>query len=302
MIIVKIMGGLGNQLFQYSTGRALSIMYNTELKVDLSFFKNPKYSIAYRLDKFNLPFTPADEFDFFHLKNKTIIPKLYRGLNRFGYKSSKYYNKTHIKENEVLALYKAQNKVENNYYIEGWLQSENYFKDYRTKIINDLNADHLLYNKNVIIQENIQNTNSVSVHIRRGDYITNGFFKTLTIDYYKNAISIIDANVQNPTFYFFSDDIAWVKKEFSNIPKSIFIDNNSIVESGYTTIGDIEDLMLMRKCKHHIIANSTFSWWGAWLNENPTKIVIAPLKWFNDNKTQKKIETNGFFPNTWLKI
>lgn len=302
MIIVKIIGGLGNQLFQYSIGRALSILHNTDMKLDLSFFEEPKYSIVYRLDKFNLPFTIANESDYIHLKNKTDISKMYRVLKRLGFKIEPYYKKTHIIENQVLSLYKTQNKTKKDYYIEGWLANPSYFKAYREIILKDLNADNLLSKENLILQHEVKNTNSVAVHIRRKDYLTNTYFKSLPKEYYQKSMKRAMDEIKNPIFYFFSDDIAWAKEQFSDIQNVRFIENNSIADSMWSTVCDIADLMLMRSCKNQIIANSTFSWWGAWLNENPAKQVYFPALWYNDIKAQKQFENNIFIPSNWIKV
>ena len=109
-------------------------------------------------------------------------------------------------------------------------------------------------------------------------------------------------DIKDPVFYFFSNDIIWTQNEFSNIPNAKFIVNNSVADTSYSTEGDIADLMLMRTCKHHIIANSTFSWWGAWLNENPSKRVFFPAIWYNNIKEQKHFDSQSFMPSEWIKI
>lgn len=298
------MGGLGNQLFQYSTGRALSIRLNTELKLDLTFFENPKYQKVFRLDKFNLPYQVASSTDFHHLKSHNNIYLFTSLLSRIGIhmKTFPFIKRTHVFEDDLLMLLDMNNIQDINYYLEGWFGSEDYFIKTRSILIDELNMDRLLSKDNLILQREIKNCNSIALHIRRKDYLTNSHFITLSIDYYLKAIENIRLKFDNPIFYFFSDDIEWVKKEYSSIENAKFVDNNSYADSFYTTTGDIEDLMIMRSCKHNIIANSTFSWWGAWLNENQDKIVIAPQKWYNAKKAQKKYEKGNFLPKTWIKI
>jgi Glycosyl transferase family 11. len=302
MIIVKIKGGLGNQLFQYATGRALSMKYNTELKVDLSFFENPKYNNVFRLNRFNLPLTIVKTDEYKHLLNKESRTIFSRIIKRLGLRIQPYFKDTHVIETEVLKLLNGYKNKSSNYYVEGWLADENYFNDYRKIVLKDFNADNILNNDNLSLMEEIRRTNSVAVHIRRGDYLTNNYFNNLPVLYYQKAIDLLSKKICNPLFYFFSNDIDWVKEEFSSLTNAIFVDKNSEIESVYTTIGDIEDLMLMRSCHHQIIANSTFSWWGAWLNENPDKIVIAPQKWFADFKAQNNYEKGNFIPQNWVKI
>lgn len=140
----------------------------------------------------------------------------------------------------------------------------------------------------------IKDTESVSIHFRRGDYVTNKSYLVLDLKYYYNAVELIRSKLKNPNFYIFSDDIDWVKRNFKNKLKSkiTFQDCN---------LSNIEDLMLMSNCKHNIIANSTFSWWGAWLNKNLDKIVIAPSKFFKDDIYNTNLKST-YYPQNWIII
>jgi len=303
MIIIKLQGGFCNHLFQYATGRALSLLYDTELRLDLSLFENPETRKVYRLDKFNLPFTIADKSDYIHLINPSKIPRIIRGAKRLGLKSPMHYKKSHVFENDVLKLFHSENSANRDYYIEGWLGNEIYFKSIKEIIIKEFNADYLLDNENLLLQKEIENSNSIAVHIRRGDYSANSYFMVLPEEYYLSAMKQAAEEIDNPTFYFFSDDIASVKNIYSDIQNIRFVERNSTPDSKWSTSGDVEDLMLMRSCKHQIIANSTFSWWGAWLNENTSKKVYYPAIWYKDAKAQKQFDTNNsFIPSTWTKI
>jgi len=303
VIFVKIQGGLGNQLFQYAAARSLSLKFETELRVDISFYEKPIYKdVHYRLDRFNLPFTIASEDDFIHLLNrmpKSFINNLFK---KFLVKINPFHKKTHLFENEIMNLSKSRQKIKIDYYIEGWFGSSNYFKDYREIFIKEFNLDNLLSKKNKTLKYQMRNSNSIAVHIRRGDYLTNLYFKNLPKEYYLCAIKRSRNEVDNPIFYFFSDDIAWTKEQFSYIDNARFIDNKTISDAFGDTPGDISDLMLMRSCKNQIIANSTFSWWGAWLNENPNKRVYYPAYWYNNSKAQMQFEENSFIPSDWIKI
>ena len=303
MIIVKIIGGMGNQLFQYATGRALSIRYNTNLKLDLSFFNTPEYIKVFRLDKFNLKYSIANESDYIDLKNRDNIPKVIRILEQVGIKTYPYYKRSHLVENKILSLNKSKKSLNKNYYIQGWFGDENYFNEYREILVKEFNADNLLSDENKVIQNEIKNSNSIAVHIRRADYLTNSYFKTLPKEYYLCAMKKAIEETVNPVFYFFTDDIVWVKDQFSNMENVKIMENNSTKDTVSSTTGDIADLMLMKSCKHQIIANSTFSWWGAWLNENHYKKVFYSALWYNDIKAQKQFETNNnFVPSTWIKV
>lgn len=302
MIITKIQGGLGNQLFQYATGRALSLKYNAELKFDLAFFENPEYIKVFRLDKFKICYDIANSKDCRFLKNKAKIPTIFKILKKLNIKIHPFYKKSHLIEDDVLSLLKKRNVKKKDYYFECWHNNENYFKTYRKTIIQDLNADFLLSKENLLLQQELINNNSISVHIRRGDYLTNPYFKVIPKEYYLKAMKYFINQVQDPIFYFFSDDIAWVKKEFSNFSNVKFIESNSFSDTVWSSARDIEDLMLLRSCKHQIIANSSFSWWGAWLNENPNKIVIAPKYWYNNIKAQHRIDFGNLIPSDWIKL
>jgi len=148
-----------------------------------------------------------------------------------------------------------------------------------------------LYKNN---EQKIKEKNSVSLHIRRGDYLTMqkaiDTIGVCPLDYYDKAIREITRKIKNPTFFIFSDDINWVKENLKTNSPTIFVSGGKLK--------DYEELILMSKCKHNIIANSSFSWWGAWLNNNPNKIVIAPKKWFKD--TSKN--TRDLIPESWLKL
>ncbi len=302
MIIVKIAGGLGNQLFKYAAGRALSLKFNTVLKFDLTFFDQPKYHNALRLTKFHFPVEPAQELDWIKLVNRKGN-KLIRRLKRMGIKFPPYYRKTHLIENDVMKLVNRKiSFLDAHYYIEGWFGNENYFKNYREVLLNEFNMDDMLSKSNKILLHEIVTSNSVAVHIRRGDYLTNRSFNNLTTEYYMKAINFIKDKTDKPFFFFFSDDIQWVKNEFAFLDEAVFVEGNSEHESVFTTKGDIDDLMLMRSCRHNIIANSTFSWWAAWLNTNPDKIIVAPKIWYKNLSAQKKYERSNFVPEQWIKL
>lgn len=160
--------------------------------------------------------------------------------------------------------------------LDGYWQNEIYFKDIRKIILNDFSLKKESSNfkklKNIIL-----NTNAISVHIRRGDYAkrrkTKKYHGLLPLKYYQKAVSYIIKKINNPYFYVFSDDIDWVKTNFKTSYPTHFV-------SQPNKLTNAEELILMSCCRHNIIANSSFSWWGAWLNKNPSKIIIAPRKWF----------------------
>ncbi|WP_177230471.1 alpha-1,2-fucosyltransferase [Chitinophaga sp. CF118] len=178
-------------------------------------------------------------------------------------------------------------------YLDGYWQSEKYFKQYGDVIRREFTAKDEWDGHNKQILNSILNADAVSIHIRRGDYVTNAvtnkFHGTCDIDYYQKAIALVEERMEAPFYYIFSDDLPWAKEHlvFSK-GTAHFVDNNA--DAAFM------DIMLMSKCKYNIIANSTFSWWGAWLNNNPGKLVIAPKKWFNHK------DDSDIIPDTWMKI
>lgn len=280
MIITKIWGGLGNQLFEYALGRKLSLAKNTELKLDTSQFKKDTRRI----------------FDIYHfniscsLANKIETAK-FKFLNLFDL--SKPYYKKHIVQDQ--GFYFDQNifDVPNNIYLDGYWQSEKYFKDIKDILRKDITLKEQPDQKYYEIWNEINNSNSVSLHVRRADYLSfknQKVFALCSPDYYKKAIEIITNKAGPIKLFFFADDIEWLKQNISTPYPAKFISGQ-----GFT---DCQELILMSACKHNIIANSSFSWWGAWLNTNPDKIVIAPEKWVVNPARHSK----DLLPQEWIKL
>ena len=186
-------------------------------------------------------------------------------------------------------------KAKDNVYIEGYWQSEKYFKDIEAVIRREFTVKNELQGKNKEVAQQILDTLSVAIHIRRGDYISNPLtaklHNTCSLEYYQQAINIFVGKVKDPHFFIFSDDPAWLQKNMVLQYPITHVNHNKADK-------DCEDLRLMSMCKHNIIANSSFSWWGAWLNNNPDKIVVAPKKWFNDDS----YNTKDLLPESWIKI
>jgi len=253
MIVVKLMGGIGNQMFQYAFGKSQAKKANTDLKYDIQML----------LEK-PTGFTPYDyELGIFKIPD-SFSPKTPGVKVVYEVADGKYQ--------EYL--------VENNVYYDGYWQSELYFDD----ILDELKNDFIFNTKRMGINTVAMGDNSVSIHARRGDYLNNNFVVDLSsTDYYKKAVDKIKETVKNPVFHIFSNNKIWAEEYFS------FIEDEKYFEFNATNV----DLYLMSLCKHNITANSTFSWWGAWLNNNPDKIVIAPEKWFNTIPTYKERQLRG---------
>jgi hypothetical protein len=285
MIIVRIIGGLGNQMFQYALFRSLK-ENGKDVKMDISEFETYGRHNGYELSKvFAIEENIASnhEVELLADKNEDFMSKVRRKI--FGIKKTHYFQEEFKYIPEVFNL--------DNVYLDGYWQSEKYFGENKDIIRNNFNFRNNLDDKNKEMVEKIINTNAVSIHVRRGDYVSNPEASKLhggitTLDYYKKSIEAINAKVENPVFFVFSDDINWVKQNMS-ITNSYYIDWNKGKDS-------YKDMQLMSYCKHNIIANSSFSWWGAWLNNNPSKIVITPNKWFNNKSAEDVV------PHNWVKI
>ena len=186
-------------------------------------------------------------------------------------------------------------KCKNDVYLEGYWQSEKYFKNIEHLIRSEFTPVTEPDNPTEKMADQIRSCVSVNLHFRRGDYVsnstTNAYHGTCSLEYYHRAIRIIEENVKNPHFFIFSDDPDWVRENADTGHPTTIVDLNGPDQ-------DYEDMRLMSLCQHHIIGNSSFSWWGAWLSTNPQKIVIAPKKWFN----RMDINTQDLIPESWLQL
>jgi hypothetical protein len=297
MILVSLYGGLGNQMFQYACGKAVAARLGAELKLDIQHVtdRTPRKEFTFRdyeLGVFNVneQIATSKELNDFvpNLWNANEIVKHYYKLKRILLGNTLYREKLKFSYNKEIDLLK------DNTYLYGYFQTEDYFSNFRNDILNSFSLRNVIDDKNAALVAQMQTESSVSIHIRRGDY-ENSVFELLSLEeYYLKAIETIKKDIESPVFYFFTNDIEWVEKNFNllNINKKIITINTG--KQSYM------DLILMSNCKHNIIANSSFSWWGAWLNQNANKIVIAPKKWF---KTGQYVETTyDLIPKSWLKI
>jgi hypothetical protein len=276
MLIGNLFGGLGNQMFQYSMLRSLSFEMNEDFAFNTDMIKFYNDNCEYQLKEvFNLncrilSSTDASvKYPIFFYKHpyiRYLYSKLKINFKNFYFEGNK----------SNLQFFKSNNYLFSFYY--GYWQNENYFIKYKTVITQDFNFilptdEIVIFYYNLIIS-----CNSVSIHIRRGDYKSSKLHQILDISYYYKAMKILESNFSNLTYFVFSDDINWVKHNFI-INKNIILIDKKSYKSHF-------DMYLMSKCNHNIIANSTFSWWGAWLNTNPKKQVFAPYNWYNNHLTQ----------------
>ncbi len=286
MRVVKISGGLGNQMFQYVFGQYLSKKYSEKVYYDIDWYKNIKPSKRmYNLEllKFDIDFEiiRGKEYPFKCIILDTLI-YLVKDLISF-YK----YNSIVLYESRVSLIGSLLSTIFRNSYHPGYWQEFKYYEYVSNEIEFKLNSDKLYINKK--IKEKILDVNAVSIGIRRGDYVKLGNI-VCGIEYYKNAIYQISKKVDKPIYFIFSDDIEWCKKNIKLTTEHYFVKQNKDLP--------FENMELMSLCKHNIISNSTYDWWGAILNKNSLKTIICPKKWMpNDVKIRKKL-----IPNEWIKI
>ena len=293
MITVKLVGGLGNQLFQYAFGRAVSLKLETPLALDISGYENQADTDNWRefqLDCFNLQASVSKD------TRNSKIPFLSKQIN---YIKSFIQNTVSPYGNYIFEPKKLEAK--DGSYLEGYWHSEKYFSDIETTLRYDLTLKEKLGAKAKLFKDRIKQVEdnggiSASVHIRRGDYVTNRYANTyhgaLDVTYYQKAISTLQSKLcgKQLVLFIFSDDTAWVKENLKTEIPYICVSRPEIK--------DCEDLYLMSQCTHNIIANSSFGWWGAWLNPRKNKIVIAPKRWIKDYRAN----TNDVTPLDWIKI
>lgn len=273
-IIIRYKGGLGNQMFQYAL-RCNYEVFGKEVRDDLSFYVNNPSAMPFRLEAVfpNIVLKRDDEYAIQVIgknQNRRLFEKL---INKIVPTTRKYFL-----ENKEFCYDKTVIKLKNSC-VEGYWQAFRYVENVRDVLKDRFQFPEIQEERILNLIKLMRKKNSVSLHIRAGDYLNlenrGCFGEICTLDYYNRAIEFIKKEVNEPFFIVFSDDIEWCKR---NIPlKSVVWIDSDILPKREEWV----DMYLMSCCKHNIIANSTFSWWGAYLNSNEQKIVIAPIKWTN---------------------
>lgn len=290
MIIVKLMGGMGNQMFQYAFGRSLSLKKGISLKLDLGFLldRTPKKNFVFRdydLPIFNCnPQILSEEdkksfFGNFIMANK-YINKLLPVKNR------RFYTEKHFQYDPNVL------KLNDDIYLEGYWQSYKYFSEFESTIRKDFSFNHKLNEEEEVINQKILSTNSVCVNVRRTDFIVNSFHGVCNVDYFKKGLGYISKSESELNIFVFSDDIEWCKENLD------FEFPTNFIEHKYAGKKFQSYLQLMTNCNHFVIPNSSFGWWAAWLANYEEKLIIVPKKWFNDNS----INTKDLILDEWIKI
>ena len=298
MVIVKLMGGLGNQMFQYAFGFYLSQKNKTKLKLDLNFLndRSSEKKISFRefdLTLFNITETAIAE---------TQEIELYTGISsenkRFDFKTRfkrKLLHPNHIIDYSLNFNNRHKN-VSGNIYLEGYFQSLSYFNEIEDLVRNEFKFKQPILPVSTELLNKINSTDSVCLNVRRTDYMDENTSKNIQgfigLEYYFNAVNILKEKLNNIHLFIFSDDMEWCKNNLNfDLPMHFILDEHNGEKYG-------NKFQLMTMCKHFIIPNSTFAWWAAWLSSNKDKIVIAPKKWLNDPNNN----TKDIVPSTWIRL
>lgn len=296
MIITEITNGLGNQLFQYATAFALAKKKGTDLLIDKSWYETEaasKNNRKFALDKFNINLKFAKLSETTKLKSPKF-PFLINSLYWRRQYALPYYKRDFFREQSCLYdshIFKAKNNV----FLSGFFQSEKYFNEFRPILLHDLELNEKPDVDDAHMLKSIQNSNSVCLSIRRGDYLKKEnmvAFNIIGFDYYQKAIAYINERVESPVYYIFTDDTEWLNKNIDRFEIRNYIIAGSHLDTPHIGI------TLMKHCKHYITANSTYSWWGAWLNNDSDSIKITPEKWF----LIERLNTIDLIPKGWIQL
>lgn len=290
MIISRISSGLGNQLFQYALGRNLALKQHTPLYVDLSYFQHEYDDDTirkFKLSQFSIPYRLLQGSPVEYLSKATrLLPN--RTLRPFFL----FQKEKHYHFDPAVLTQHASCVI-----LDGFWQSERYFLESAETIRKELQLSRVpspefdAYERQILAAPN-----AISLHVRRGDYVNHPVFSQtfgfVGLEYYQRALEHLASVHKDAQFFVFSDEKDWVKANVSLPGNPVYVET-----TGHTA--DVADLVLMSRCRHHVIANSSFSWWGAWLNPNPDKLVIYPKNWFRHQPTW---DIKDLHPAAWLPL
>lgn len=291
MVIVRVWEGLGNQLFQYAFAKSYALRTGEIVKLDSERIFEQLYTEGnierpYALNNFHISLPQADSTDLMNynfLARKNIYQKAIFHLAKYGIWKYAFWEE---------AFHKQSPKVRcsnSNRYLKGWFQNEKYFSAYRNILLREITPKQKICISHELMRI-LNSGETVSLHIRRGDFKKNG--SVLPIQYYVSAYKWLQGIVPECTYLIFSDDMQWAKGNLGFIKNKYYVNEKR-------ELADYEELMIMSKCHHNIIANSTFSWWGAWLNRHSDKLVIAPKKWFLWRTIDEDV---SIIPKAWKRM
>ncbi|HOI72947.1 MAG TPA: alpha-1,2-fucosyltransferase [Syntrophales bacterium] len=293
LVIVRLNGGLGNQLFQYATGRMLADHHRTELKLDLSAFHTGKER-TYRLNHLRVRERIAgdDEIDALCGPPRNS----FRGIVFRLLQRMRPYHRRFVFQERCIGRYDPDIlRTPKSVYLRGYWQSEKYFLTVAGDIRREIAEIEPRDAHSREMEKEMLRTASASVHVRRGDYVTDPaaceVHGLCDGDYYRRCVRFLDERVKNLRLFIFSDEPDWVRRNMDLGSSAVVVDHNGGER-------DYEDLLLMSRCRYHIVANSSFSWWGAWLCDFQDKIVLAPRNWFRAGV----LEETDIVPDSWIRM
>jgi hypothetical protein len=286
VVVCRLKGGLGNQMFQFAYGYARALRLNAELQLDLSYFDKDARHGGFAIERFEL----SDKAELIKLGfwSKTLVKLEEQVIGRVD---------------RVRGIVHEERTLENRFfkygsqlYLNGFWQNPSLFDVYTQQIKRAFRLKSFDYSSEFLnVKSEILHSQSVGVHFRRGDYVSDknaaSVHGVLGEAYYLKAVQKIEESIECPRYFVFSDDIKAAKKELDFLENAVFVD--SVSDSM------VADMHLMSLCKYNIIANSTYSWWSAWLNDNDMKMVVAPKQWFSN---QEKNQQCKIIPSEWITV
>jgi hypothetical protein len=288
-VAVRLVGGLGNQMFQYAAARSVAIRTGANLRLDLSWFGTDP-NRTYALAPFQIQAETYGERS--DTQRKSSLTALLQRIKCYviqGDQALPKYTEKSFRFDRALETIKAP------IYLEGYFQSEIYFKSISKNIVDEFSVRDIPRPQTQELLNEIKSSESICVHIRRGDYVGNSkaneYHGTCSMGYYAQGINAVASRLNTPHCFVFSDEPEWTHRNFeSEFPFSV-VDIHGPNDAH-------EDLRLMSACQHFVIANSSLSWWGAWLGKSADKQVIAPKKWFKKDG----VDTNDLLPKNWIRL
>ena len=288
-MISRIRAGLGNQLFQYAAARAVALRLGVPLRLHPLFYAQDSLR-SYRLDAYGLPARPALDRELrwvlTPLHGSPKVRALVEGVNRLL-----PFDRRWLVEESSMRFDPRIARLDHPVYLTGFWQCERYFDGHADTIRQELTLRTPVPECYKAVVDAIDGCQSVAIVVRRGDYLgipnTQGL---CTQDYYTRALDAITARVPQRRLFVFSDDIPWCRAHLIVEPGTTFVESA-------TRHAPEEDLRLLSRCRHFILANSTFAWWGAWLSSNVEKLVVAPSRWMQDSEPYTDI-----LPPQWLCV
>ena len=284
MIVVRLLGGLGNQMFQYAVGRALAEERGDELFLDTHAYgetppgHTPRH---YELHQFPIQASLCSPWLRWKFRRRSWVPL----LRRYAY----------VRESGHVFDASLATRRDPHLYLDGYWQSELYFRGLRAALAREFTLASPPDERNAALLTEIRASNAVAIHVRRTDYVdhaaTHALHGVCSVDYYQRAMAYVRERVEAPRFFMFSDDPEWVRRNLSAPADTRIVSHNGADRGA-------DDMRLMRECKNFVIANSSFSWWGAWLCLHPNKLVVAPRPWFADPNEDE----GDLVPADWTRM